>query len=340
MENEMGKKLIGTEGVDYVVCRICGGRFKLLDSHLPRTHNMTKEQYLKLYPDSLLICEVSVQHRKDAQDKIDATNLERYGVKRPTQSEKIRDKVKATNIERFGAEHPMQTEKSKNKYKETSMRNYGVDNPLKSKEVQDKMKQTNLEKYGFVYIAQIKIFRDKINETNMERYGGLSPFNSEVIQNKRTETLLERYGVEHPIQCKVIYDKYKQTHLERYGFEYPMQSNIIYDKMKITNLENYGFEYPCQPEIARIKNSCTQRGISVDDFDGFSHDKGDWRIWANAIYINKWFEGCHRHHITETIVACIPAELHGHISHNLKTGNGMAEMNMLALQYINGCYDD
>lgn len=66
----------------------------------------------------------------------------------------------------------------------------------------------------------------------------------------------------------------------------------------------------------------------------------DWRDYSKAIYLNDSFTGCHRHHITETIVACIPAELHTHIWHDLKNGINMGAMNMMALQYINGYYDE
>jgi predicted transcriptional regulator len=39
----------GEEGKNYVVCAICGIRKKSLTQHLRREHNMTKEEYIKLY---------------------------------------------------------------------------------------------------------------------------------------------------------------------------------------------------------------------------------------------------------------------------------------------------
>ena len=38
------------------------------------------------------------------KDKIKKTNIERYGVENPFQSEYVRDKIKKTNIERYGVE--------------------------------------------------------------------------------------------------------------------------------------------------------------------------------------------------------------------------------------------
>jgi hypothetical protein len=86
----------------------------------------------------------------------------------------------------------------------------------------------------------------------------------------------------------------------------------------------------------KIRRTCARRNISTENFDGIIHNT--WRDWNNVIYLNNWFEGCHRHHITKTIVACIPPELHKHIWHNLHTGQGMYEINTLIFQYLDGYY--
>ena len=92
-----------------------------------------------------------------------------------------------------------------------------------------------------------------------------------------------------------------------------------------------GFPLVNQTEIRFIENEILR--LMTSGHDGIIND---WRDWSKVTYINKWFKGCHRHHITETIVVCIPGELHKHIKHNLKTGYNMGEINMLALQFING----
>jgi hypothetical protein len=85
------------------------------------------------------------------------------------------------------------------------------------------------------------------------------------------------------------------------------------------------------------QHSASLQGQDYDagEWTGYARDK-DWREWDKAIFINEPFQGCHRHHITKTIVACIPKELHNHIPHTLKTGVNMGEMNALAIQFING----
>ena len=89
----------------------------------------------------------------------------------------------------------------------------------------------------------------------------------------------------------------------------------------------------------RIKNSCRQRGINVEDFDGFvgRHPERDYAIIEEkCIKMNDRFKGSHFHHITKSLGIYIPSELHRHIGHNMKTGKNMGEINALAIQYLNG----
>ena len=80
--------------------------------------------------------------------------------------------------------------------------------------------------------------------------------------------------------------------------------------------------------------SASKQGIEYDDWTEFINN--DWRTRRDVRFLNEPFDGCNRHHMTETLAICIPAELHNHIWHNLRTGNNMGEINMLAVQYVIG----
>ena len=98
-------------------------------------------------------------------------------------------------------------------------------------------------------------------------------------------------------------------------------------KGKPTKLKGYK-----RPFEQRKKLSAINQGIEYDDWTGFAdHDRHDWRA---ATHLNESFAGCHRHHLTETTVVHIPAELHNHIPHNLRTGENMAAINAAALQFM------
>jgi hypothetical protein len=56
----------------------------------------------------------------------------------------------------------------------------------------------------------------------------------------------------------------------------------------------------------------------------------------NCIKLNHRFRGCEMHHLNRNIVIFIPKELHKHFYHNLKSNQGILEMNTLAYQFING----
>ena len=93
----------------------------------------------------------------------------------------------------------------------------------------------------------------------------------------------------------------------------------------------------------RYLMSCAKQGIEIKDFIGFvgRHSKRSYVLpEEQCLKMNDRFFGSHAHHITKSIIIYIPAELHNHIKHNIKTGYNMGEINILALQFINGCYND
>lgn len=130
---------------------------------------------------------------------------------------------------------------------------------------------------------------------------------------------LRQFHIDNPEAGELMSKRMKKYN------ENPEVRMLRSDKLKQYNIDH--------PEAAERRSAFNQ-GISYDEWEGFS--EGDWRDWNNTIYINEPFPGCHRHHITKTIAICIPAELHGHIWHNLKTGLNMGEINALAIQFING----
>lgn len=96
------------------------------------------------------------------------TNLERYGVENPFQSEKIKNKIKQKNLERYGVENPSQSSEIKQKKIETSLKNYGVENPTQSEIIKQKSKQTNLEKYGVSCAMKLPEVAQKSVETRFK----------------------------------------------------------------------------------------------------------------------------------------------------------------------------
>ena len=90
----------------------------------------------------------------------------------------------------------------------------------------------------------------------------------------------------------------------------------------------------------KIIRSCQEQGINIDEFNGFIGRHPKNRSYAlveeKCIKMNEKFKGSHFHHITRSLGIYIPGKLHNHIRHNMRTGLNMGEINMLALQFING----
>lgn len=164
----------------------------------------------------------------------DCVHLKRYGKPKKQKikltKEEIQNKIKATNLERYGTNYGFQNESIKQKIKETCLQKYGVEYSLQSKEVKDKSKETNLKKYGVECSLQNKEVQNRCKDTTLKKYGVEFASQSELIKEKIKATNLQKYGVEHPMYINEIKEKMKRTSLERYGVEYPTQLVEIQEK--------------------------------------------------------------------------------------------------------------
>lgn len=194
-----------------IICKICGKELsgKGLGSHLT-THKVSAKEYydkyLKQPNDGICpICgketpfiKISKGYQKccslscgmkNANEKIVATRIERYGVANFFQNKSIHEK----------AEKNAHSEEANKKKVETSQKHYGVDNPAQSEVVQSKIQQTNLERYG----------SRAYNRT------------------KGRQTMKEKYSYEHALQVPEIKAKQEQTCMEKFSVYNAYASNEI-----------------------------------------------------------------------------------------------------------------
>ena len=93
----------------------------------------------------------------------------------------------------------------------------------------------------------------------------------------------------------------------------------------------------CSHDCQYIWNSENCKGKNSSNWKGGISGNRDHVLTEEAcIKLNERFDGSHFHHITKSVGVFIPKELHKHIYHNLKSGQNMGEINLLALQFING----
>jgi hypothetical protein len=157
-------------------------RFKDLREDKGEFYNYSEVEYINSSTKIKIICplhgefyQYPLDHIKNyngcikcSKLKAIQTNLERYGVENPFQSEKIKNKIKQKNLERYGVENPSQSSEIKQKKIETSLKNYGVENPTQSEIIKQKSKQTNLEKYGVSCAMKLPEVAQKSVETRFK----------------------------------------------------------------------------------------------------------------------------------------------------------------------------
>ena len=124
---------------DFPKCEICG-------KDITRNILTLDLGYHKHNLQSTITC--SENCRKIAiKQKIEATNIKRYGTKNVFGSNIIRQKIQETNIKRYGIANGGNTPEGRKKAKQTILKNFGNDG-LKSKIIYERKKATNLERYG------------------------------------------------------------------------------------------------------------------------------------------------------------------------------------------------
>lgn len=124
--------------------------------------------------------------KSDARvQKIQATNLEKYGCKCSAQNKDIQDKIKKTNLERYGVEHSFQSTQMKDKSKVTKLERYGDENYVNM----ERIKQSNLEKYGYEYTTQVPSIIDKMQESKMDNYNPLLRDKEWLIEQNKTKNI-------------------------------------------------------------------------------------------------------------------------------------------------------
>lgn len=186
--------------------------------------------------------------------RIEDTNMRRYGVKHPLQSDVFKEKSKAVCIEKYGTEHPMKNESVKKKTKQTVIDRYGVNNVAQIEAVQQKMKSTMKEHYGVEHPLQNADIYAKCVATNNQRYGANAPLQNADVFSKMKLTMIKRYGVDNPGKSEEIKKKMVETSMRTYGTSHPMQSDMVKNKQRHTNIEKYGSPCALQNQEVHAKS--------------------------------------------------------------------------------------
>lgn len=95
----------------------------------------------------------------------------RYGCTNVAKATSIKEKIQKTNLEKYGNVCSLNGKEQIIKKKETWKKKYGVENPYQREEVKNKVKENNLKKFGKE--CPLGLFNEKALETRLRKYGTL-----------------------------------------------------------------------------------------------------------------------------------------------------------------------
>lgn len=166
-----------------------------------------------------------------ANDKIEQTNILKYGYKNQFQNEEVKEKIKQTNLKNLGVEYPTQSPVVREKIIEVVREKFGVDNVLQSPIIQQKIKDSWDKKTP----EEIKFLYDKCYETFTTRvkeiYGVDNIMHLDEFKDKATNTCFKNNGVYYYAQS----DKFK-TLMRDKQFEYLKNK---YPTIQIIEIDKY-----------------------------------------------------------------------------------------------------
>ena len=245
-EFEITKSHIQSSSIPKCCSRECSNKLKILNSR-----KTIKEKYGVEYISQ------SPEFRGEINAKIKAksshiiesrkkTMLDRYGVEYPIQNKAIRDKINRTNLEKYGVTNVANNDDIRKK----------ISNSLKDPLTQAKRIATSLEKYGTQYPSQSEAIKDKTAKTNLEKYGVKYSIQYPTIHNKaKYNQMIVRRG--NPGIAKRTSESTHLTCKTKYGVDWPCQlpqckqasngkskiNNEFYRLLALHNI-NYVQEFP------------------------------------------------------------------------------------------------
>ena len=179
--------------------------------------------------------------------RVEATSLERYGVRDASQTPDVQARRGQTNLERYGAANPFSQEATTFEKVQASLEGKrpvlkGDANPFARPEVQEKIRQHWQQTHGVSGPQQVPAIRAKTKATNEERYGG-ELLASPELRAKSAETNLGRYGVEFVGGTPEIQAKVTATNRERYGVPWTSMVPEVRRKQLDAMEARYGAHY-------------------------------------------------------------------------------------------------
>lgn len=144
--------------------------------------------------------------RKEVQEKMKQTNLERYGA---TTALNSKENIAARVEQMFGTEEAVREIVAKRR--KTNRKKYGSDHPMQNDDIKAKQQAVLTEKYGTHVPLQNEEIKAKMQKTVQDRYGVTNVAMLPEVRAKMAKTMYENYGVEHYNQLPEMRDYLREN---------------------------------------------------------------------------------------------------------------------------------
>ena len=229
---------------EFVICKICNNKYKIVGNKHLRKHNLTLEKYIELYPEEPTITKkrledelLIIEKRKDGCKN----NKNRFKEIPCFYHPEVMVKVTINSPNTVLCDECKKSkkvlpriEKGVKTLKNSIQEKYGVDNISKLQSIKDKKKITfdSHKEQNENFLTEINNKRQKtLKEIFGENW-------KDVMVQLQKDGMLDKYGVEHPLQVSEFVEKFKETWTKKSKEEI----EEIVSKVKQTKLENHGSE--------------------------------------------------------------------------------------------------
>jgi len=173
-----------------ISCKICNEELDYINSKHLKKHNITIEEYMKLYYNSKKCKYCGSQENLTLSKNQNCVFPKKICINCiKTYKNDILNKLKKTNLCKTGFEFPTQNKKTMDKLKKTNIDKYGVNNVFKSDKIKEKIKKTLISKYGVTHNSKSSNNYKKYLKTKKDNYW--NTFNI-LLKNKNINPLYDK----------------------------------------------------------------------------------------------------------------------------------------------------
>lgn len=219
-------------------------------------------------------------------NKLQQTNLKKYGVKSVSQCDSVKQKYKETSLKHYGTVSPMQNENIRNKVS-IKMKQICNSEEFKS-HIQEKVKKiqnTCIERYGVKNVSELPDIREKAKQTTLERYGDV--YYGKTNHYKQHQKEYTKKGFEVRKKNKT----WSTSKIENKLSDYFTQESILFKSQYYSDKYPYhcDFYLPDYDLYIEIQGTWTH-GFHPFDINNID-DINKLNIWKEKSQISNFYKG-------------------------------------------------